>query len=218
MRASRPGARAPGRTGTGRRRDRSGAETDIHVGGFHAVTTALEAASRPDDADALTVVEAVEHVMVARRGGAGGRRDGASRGGRARRVDEVIELAAASGVPVREVAPEDCDRLSGVRSQGVAATIRYRYAELGAVLSRTEGVLVFLDGIEDPHNLGAVIRSAAAVGAAAVVVPRHRAAGVTASVMRASAGTPRRALRATPQALWKSLAWKAHTRTRRTAC
>lgn len=87
------------------------------------------------------------------------------------------------------MAPEDCDRLGGVRSQGVAATIRYRYAELGAVLSRTGGVLVFLDGIEDPHNLGAVIRSAAAVGASAVVVPRHRAAGVTASVMRASAGT-----------------------------
>jgi len=162
------------------------------VGGIHAVGAALEAASRPDGPDGLRVVEQVEQVMVARRGGSGHQRGGGAGrtpgGTRARRIDDIIQRAAASNVPVREVGPEDCDRLSGVRSQGVAATIRYRYAELSAVLSESSGVLVFLDGVEDPHNLGAVIRSAAAVGAGAVIVPRHRAAGVTAGVMRASAG------------------------------
>ena len=78
--------------------------------------------------------------------------------------------------------------------QGVAARLReFGYAALEDVLARATGsgrppLLVVLDGIQDPHNLGAVIRSADALGAHGVVLPKDRSVGVTATVARASAG------------------------------
>jgi 23S rRNA (guanosine2251-2'-O)-methyltransferase len=75
----------------------------------------------------------------------------------------------------------------------VAVVADFRYAELGDLLEAAKragepALVVVLDGVEDPHNLGAVIRSAQALGAHGVVIPRDRAVGVTATAAKASAG------------------------------
>jgi 23S rRNA (guanosine2251-2'-O)-methyltransferase len=73
--------------------------------------------------------------------------------------------------------------------QGVAALADpYRYRDLREVLTASSGPVLVLDQVQDPHNLGALIRTAAAVGMAAVVVPRHGAAGVTPAVEKVAAG------------------------------
>jgi 23S rRNA (guanosine2251-2'-O)-methyltransferase len=73
--------------------------------------------------------------------------------------------------------------------QGVAALVEaVGYADLFEVLKVDAGPLLFLDQVQDPHNLGALIRTAAAVGMAAVVIPRHGAVGVTAAVEKVAAG------------------------------
>jgi 23S rRNA (guanosine2251-2'-O)-methyltransferase len=77
--------------------------------------------------------------------------------------------------------------MAGARCQGVAAEIAYAYADLDDILARP-GLVVFLDSIADPHNLGAVLRTAEAAGASAAVIPERRAAQVNATVMRVSAG------------------------------
>jgi 23S rRNA (guanosine2251-2'-O)-methyltransferase len=107
--------------------------------------------------------------------------------------------ARARGAKVRTAPRARLDRLAGTdRHQGVVAVVAdFRYAELGELLRRGgEGgpapLLVVLDGVEDPHNLGAVIRSALAMGAGGVVIPRDRAAGVTPAVAKASAGAVER--------------------------
>jgi len=109
------------------------------------------------------------------------------------KIREIFESARRAGVPVEEVARERLDRLSGgERHQGVAATAATAaYTPLPDLVRAClpEGKLVLLDGVEDPRNLGAVIRTAAAVGARGVVVPEHRAAGLTPGAERASAGT-----------------------------
>ena len=105
------------------------------------------------------------------------------------RVQEVIELCRQHGVPVRFEPREQLDRASGgVAHQGVVAFgAAERYATLDESAA-TGGLHVVLDGIEDPHNLGAVIRTAHAAGAAAVLIPERRAAGLTEVVARAAAG------------------------------
>jgi 23S rRNA (guanosine2251-2'-O)-methyltransferase len=105
------------------------------------------------------------------------------------RVEELIELCRERGVPVRFEPRDRLDRASaGVPHQGVIA---YGAAERYATLEETAaqgGLHVVLDGVEDPHNLGAVIRTAHAAGAAAVLIPERRAAGLTETVARAAAG------------------------------
>jgi len=105
------------------------------------------------------------------------------------RIQEIIELCRAQSVPVRFESREALDRASkGVSHQGVAAFGAVRgYVELEEVLEDAR-LLVLLDGVEDPHNLGAIIRTAHAAGASAVVVPERRAAPLTETVDRASAG------------------------------
>ena len=84
------------------------------------------------------------------------------------------------------------------RHQGVVAVVAdFRYAELEDLLAARAAsgrppLLVVLDGVEDPHNLGAIIRSAHALGAHGVVIPKDRAVGVTAAVAKASAGAVER--------------------------
>jgi len=112
-------------------------------------------------------------------------------------------MARAAGIPVSRVPKGECDRLAGVRAQGVAAEISYAYADFDSLLAAVQDVghgqrggdglgdrrlLVFLDGVEDPHNLGAIIRTAEAAGALAVVIQGRRSAQVTPAVARASAG------------------------------
>lgn len=108
---------------------------------------------------------------------------------------ELERLGRAAGAKVRSAPRQKLDRLAGdARHQGVVAVVAdYRYAEVEDLVVAAKGsgrapLLVVLDGVEDPHNLGAIVRSALALGAHGVVIPKDRAVGVTAAVEKASAG------------------------------
>jgi 23S rRNA (guanosine2251-2'-O)-methyltransferase len=137
------------------------------ITGFHAVEEAL-AAGRP-----------LDRIILAR-------------GRRGERIESLVQLAKSRCVPVRFEEREQIDRLSGIRDhQGVAALASARATvEIETLLAKkTErGLLVFLDGIEDPHNLGAIVRSSLAAGVSGVVIPERRAVGLTDTAERASAG------------------------------
>ena len=109
------------------------------------------------------------------------------------RVAESVQLAATAGIAILEAGLAELDRLTGgAVHQGVALRVRpYEYAHPDDLTRRETAALpliVALDGVTDPRNLGAVIRSAAAFGASGVVVPARRSAGVTAGAWKASAG------------------------------
>ncbi|HVF05174.1 MAG TPA: 23S rRNA (guanosine(2251)-2'-O)-methyltransferase RlmB [Frankiaceae bacterium] len=115
------------------------------------------------------------------------------------RVAEALASAAKAQVPVREAGKSELDRLTdGAVHQGLVLLVApYEYAHPDDVLRRAfehpeAPLLVALDGVTDPRNLGAVVRSAAAFGAHGVVVPERRAAGLTAAAWKASAGTAAR--------------------------
>ncbi len=117
-------------------------------------------------------------------------------GGRAHedeRVAEAVQLAAEGGIAVLEAGLSELDRLTGgAIHQGVALRVRpYEYAhpeDLARGDRSALPLIVALDGVTDPRNLGAIVRSAAAFGATGVVVPARRSAGVTAGAWKASAG------------------------------
>jgi 23S rRNA (guanosine2251-2'-O)-methyltransferase len=109
------------------------------------------------------------------------------------RVAEAVQLAAGAGIAVLEAGMAELDRLTGgAVHQGVALRVRpYDYAhpdDFTRPQSAAPPLIVALDGVTDPRNLGAVVRSAAAFGATGVVVPARRSAGVTAGAWKASAG------------------------------
>jgi 23S rRNA (guanosine2251-2'-O)-methyltransferase len=108
------------------------------------------------------------------------------------RISEAIKLAANRGVAVLEAGPAELDRLTGgALHQGLALRVRpYDYAHPDDLLADAgqPPLIVALDGVTDPRNLGAVARSAGAFGAHGVVVPARRGAGVTAGAWKASAG------------------------------
>ena len=138
--------------------------------GPHAVREAL-AAGRP-----------LQTVLVAR-----GRHGG--------RLEEIVRLAKRHGVPVRFEDRVRLDQVAGTREhQGVVAMVASKAAvSLEDLLARPSpqgapGLLVLLDGIEDPQNLGAIIRTALAAGAAGIVIPERRSAGLGNAAARASAG------------------------------
>jgi 23S rRNA (guanosine2251-2'-O)-methyltransferase len=137
--------------------------------GIHAVREALRAG------------RALERILIAR-----GRQD--------RRVEDVVALARERNVPVRFEDRAQLDRTAGTREhQGVvalAAAQRTFALEdvLAACAEKKSALLVLLDSIEDPHNLGAILRTALAAGADGAVIPERRAAGLTETVARASAG------------------------------
>jgi len=117
------------------------------------------------------------------------------RGARNPRVAELAARARQLGIAVSECARDQLERVSdGARHQGVAAQYaapaalgEHDLARLAAAAGAAALFLV-LDGVTDPHNLGACLRSAAAANATAVIVPRDRAVGMTPVVRRASAG------------------------------
>ena len=127
-------------------------------------------------AEALRAGRPLERILVAK--GAGGPK-----------LQEIIDLARKGAVPLRFEPRPALDRLSGTAAhQGVVALgAAQKYRSLEDVASGAR-LLVFLDGVEDPHNLGAVIRTAHAAGADAVVIPERRAAGLTDVVAKAAAG------------------------------
>jgi 23S rRNA (guanosine2251-2'-O)-methyltransferase len=135
--------------------------------GFHAVEEALAAG------------RALDRIVIAR-------------GRHGDRVEAIVQLARSKSVPVRFEDRVQLDRLTGTREhQGIAALAAAKPAlELEDLLAAKtpQGLLVLLDGIEDPHNLGAIVRTSLAAGAHGVVIPERRAAGLTDTVERASAG------------------------------
>lgn len=109
------------------------------------------------------------------------------------RVRELVRLAGDRRIPVLEVTRAELERLAAsARHQGVGLQVpAYRYRPFEELVPADPGprsLLVALDGVTDPRNLGAVIRSAAAFGAQGLFLPARRAAGVTAAAWRTSAG------------------------------
>ena len=126
-------------------------------------------------AEALRANHPLDRILVAQ--GAGGPR-----------LQEIIDLARRAAVQVRFEPRAALDRLAGFPAhQGVVALGAAKaYADLDQAASSQ--LVVVLDGVEDPHNLGAIIRTAHAAGAGSIVVPERRAAGVTDVVAKAAAG------------------------------
>ena len=115
------------------------------------------------------------------------------------RVSEAVRLAADAGISILEVPKNDLDRMAnGALHQGIGLTVPpFEYAHPDELLAaaRSAGeppLIVALDGVTDPRNLGAVVRSAAAFGAHGVLLPARRSAGMTAVAWRTSAGTAAR--------------------------
>ncbi|HCE60298.1 23S rRNA (guanosine(2251)-2'-O)-methyltransferase RlmB [Janibacter terrae] len=113
------------------------------------------------------------------------------------RVREALTIAAEAGIPIMETPRGELDRLTdGAVHQGLAAQVPpYEYAHpQDFVDSQLPGVplVVALDGITDPRNLGAIVRSVGAFGGHGVVVPQRRSAGMTASAWKTSAGAAAR--------------------------
>jgi 23S rRNA (guanosine2251-2'-O)-methyltransferase len=115
------------------------------------------------------------------------------------RVKEALKVAAERRLPLMEVSKLDLDRMTGgAVHQGLALQVpAYEYAYPADLVTAAEqagqaALLVALDGVTDPHNLGAVVRSVAAFGGHGVVVPERRAAGMTASAWKVSAGAAAR--------------------------
>jgi 23S rRNA (guanosine2251-2'-O)-methyltransferase len=136
-------------------------------------------------------IHAVEEALLARGRGfeyvavAPGRGDA--------RIQKITQLCRSAGVPVRTLPRDQLTRLAKVAShQGVVAvTAEKRYIDVEDLLAHKRGqysFLLVLDGIEDPHNLGAIIRTAEGAGADGVVLPERRAVGVTPTVVKASSG------------------------------
>jgi 23S rRNA (guanosine2251-2'-O)-methyltransferase len=116
------------------------------------------------------------------------------------RVKEVVKIATTRGIPILEVMRPELDRLAGFDSvhQGLALKVPpYEYAHPMELLEKIEKsgrvpLLVALDGITDPRNLGAIIRSVAAFGGHGVILPQRRSVGLTASAWKTSAGAAAR--------------------------
>ncbi|MCC6586130.1 MAG: 23S rRNA (guanosine(2251)-2'-O)-methyltransferase RlmB [Bryobacterales bacterium] len=126
--------------------------------------------------EALRAGSAIERVLVAK--GAGGPR-----------IQSIIDLCRENGIPVRFEERAALDKLgrTAVHQGVVAVAGEQRYATLEAIAPKAQ-MIVVADSIEDPHNLGAIIRTAHAAGADAVAIPERRAAGVTPVVAKAAAG------------------------------
>ncbi len=109
------------------------------------------------------------------------------------RMQRMIEECRKLGVPVKYLSRVELDQMAGnAAHQGVVAvTSAKQYSDLDDVVGGKRGrysLIVVLDGVEDPHNLGAVLRTADAAGADGVIIPERRAAPVTGTVTKASAG------------------------------
>jgi 23S rRNA (guanosine2251-2'-O)-methyltransferase len=144
---------------------------DRLISGLHSVRTALQRG-----------VDAVEEVWIEER-----RRD--------QRIAEIRRLARQAGVPIRDAPRSELQRLvPGSNHQGVVARTRVAAAlgegALEALIGGLEQppFLLILDGVQDPHNLGACLRSADAAGVNAVITPKDRAVGLTSTVAKVASG------------------------------
>ncbi len=141
------------------------------ITGRNAVTEALKS-GRP-----------IESLLVARSTDSSGRSFG-----------QIIALAREMNVTVKEVSPAKLEAMCGGSHQGIAAlTAVHEYAQMDDIFALAESrgeapFVIICDEIEDPHNLGAIIRTAEAAGAHGVIIPKRRAVGLTWAVGKASAG------------------------------
>lgn len=113
------------------------------------------------------------------------------------RLRDILKHAAEHGVPLLQVTRAELDRVTGgLVHQGVALQLpAFEYADYEDVLADAfdnEGIVVALDGVTDPRNLGAIVRSAAAFGATGVIIPSRRSASMTAAAWKTSAGAAAR--------------------------
>ena len=111
------------------------------------------------------------------------------------RFHSLLFQAKENGTVIDEVEPRRLDQITQqANHQGVVAQVApYAYIDLGELIERAKSVseqpvIVVADGITDPHNLGAIIRTAEAIGTQGLVIPQRRAAGITSSVMKVAAG------------------------------
>ncbi|MEX2123165.1 MAG: 23S rRNA (guanosine(2251)-2'-O)-methyltransferase RlmB [Woeseia sp.] len=135
------------------------------------------------------------------------------------RVAAVVAMATEQGIEILSANRARLQQLSGeARHQGIVAEIRRstaldesalrtRVEETLSTAARAPLLLLILDGIEDPHNLGATLRSADAAGVDAVVVPKHGAAGLSPTVSKVAAGAAERVPFATVANIGKVLSW-----------
>ena len=155
--------------------------------------------ARSDDPTVIAGRNPVREALE--RGGSDIEKVYVQRGAHGSAIHDIRQAAKAVGVPVMDVPPARLNRLApGVTHQGVAAVAAaVAYAELGEVLAAIAPdpdavkalapLLVALDGVEDPHNFGAVVRSAVAAGARAIIVPERGMAPLSPTAVKASAGT-----------------------------
>ena len=112
------------------------------------------------------------------------------------RMAEAIRLAKNADLPIKEVPRGQLDGLTGtITHQGIALVIKpFHYTPFVDLLEKAKkpGLLIGLDGVTDPHNLGAIVRSAAAFGADGLVIPERRNAAMTGSAWKSSAGAAAR--------------------------
>lgn len=140
---------------------------DQYIAGWHALQAALDAGVQPHEVWADT-----------RRRGRG---------------EDLLARLKRAGVPVHAADRRELDRLApGVRHQGVVARVppvKLADESLLRQPAPAGGLLLALDGVQDPHNLGAVLRSAEAAGVQAVIIPRDRSVSVNATVRKVSVGS-----------------------------
>jgi 23S rRNA (guanosine2251-2'-O)-methyltransferase len=145
---------------------------ETYIGGFHAVMAALDDAARKP-----------REILLADT-----RRD--------ERARRLLDAATRAGVTVRQVSRETLDVYApGLRHQGVIARIdagEVAGEELLEVPATPDRLLLALDGVQDPHNLGACLRTAEAAGASAVIIPKDRSVGLTPVVRKVAAGAAER--------------------------
>ena len=107
----------------------------------------------------------------------------------------LLQAAKSQGTVIDEVSPQRLSQITGqANHQGIVAQIApYQYSDLGDLIAQAKQasdkpVLVAIDGITDPHNLGAIIRTAEAIGAQGIVIPQRRSVGITSTVVKVAAG------------------------------
>ncbi|ROH87853.1 23S rRNA (guanosine(2251)-2'-O)-methyltransferase RlmB [Stagnimonas aquatica] len=146
--------------------------SETYIGGFHAVTAALEDGEKQP-----------REILVA-----DARRDS--------RMAALLSLAARRKVTVRTVSKDQLDLYApGLRHQGVIAAVPaadFQGEDALEVPATPDRLVLVLDGVQDPHNLGACLRTAEAVGVTAVIIPKDRAVGLTPVARKAAAGAAER--------------------------
>jgi 23S rRNA (guanosine2251-2'-O)-methyltransferase len=139
---------------------------EMRICGVHAVYEALASRRQP-----------IERIHIAR-------------DLHANKLKDIVNLAREQGVPVRKEERAILDRIAaGAVHQGIVAIASsFQYADFDVLFRSEKPIVVILDGVEDPHNLGAVVRTAEACKASGVVVPERRSAPLSSTVIKSSAG------------------------------